>query len=70
MFQEWLKIGDYPDLLLKYRWWTFRIFLEGKAEKYSQDLRIITHWEPKSYGFYMQRASNYGEFKGKKLDLS
>ncbi|NEN91943.1 MAG: IS200/IS605 family element transposase accessory protein TnpB [Okeania sp. SIO3H1] len=44
-------------------WRTFRTFLEGKAEKYGRDFRIISRWEPTS-----QVWSNCG-FKGGKLDL-
>ncbi|MGD1806087.1 RNA-guided endonuclease InsQ/TnpB family protein [Dapis sp. BLCC M126] len=45
-------------------WRTFRTFLEGKAEKYGRDFRVISRWEPTS-----QVCSNCG-FKGGKLDLS
>ena len=45
-------------------WRTFRTFLEGKAEKYGRDFRIISRWEPTS-----QICSCCG-FKGGKLDLS
>ncbi|MGD1699631.1 RNA-guided endonuclease InsQ/TnpB family protein [Dapis sp. BLCC M229] len=44
-------------------WRTFRTFLEGKAEKYGRDFRVISRWEPTS-----QICSNCG-FKGGKLDL-
>ncbi|WP_202219195.1 zinc ribbon domain-containing protein [Okeania sp. KiyG1] len=44
-------------------WRTFRTFLEGKAEKYGRDFRVINRWEPTS-----QVCSNCG-FKGGKLDL-
>ncbi|WP_293081712.1 RNA-guided endonuclease TnpB family protein [Okeania sp. SIO3B5] len=44
-------------------WRTFRIFLEGKAEKYGRDFRVISRWEPTS-----QTCSSCG-FKGGKLDL-
>ena len=44
-------------------WRTFRTFLEGKAEKYGRDFRVISRWEPTS-----QVCSNCG-FKGGKLDL-
>ena len=45
-------------------WRTFRTFLEGKAEKYGRDFRVISRWEPTS-----QICSCCG-FKGRKLDLS
>uniref|UniRef100_UPI00341D53C4 zinc ribbon domain-containing protein n=1 Tax=Okeania sp. SIO2F4 TaxID=2607790 RepID=UPI00341D53C4 len=41
-----------------------RTFLEGKAEKYGRDFRVISRWEPTS-----QKSSNCG-FQGGKLDLS
>ncbi|NEQ77146.1 MAG: IS200/IS605 family element transposase accessory protein TnpB [Okeania sp. SIO2C9] len=44
-------------------WRQFRTFLEGKAEKYGRDFRVINRWEPTS-----QICSNCG-FKGGKLDL-
>ncbi|GGA52558.1 transposase [Okeania sp. KiyG1] len=44
-------------------WRQFRTFLEGKAEKYGRDFRVISRWEPTS-----QICSNCG-FKGGKLDL-
>ncbi|MDY7002626.1 MAG: RNA-guided endonuclease TnpB family protein [Cyanobacteriota bacterium] len=44
-------------------WRTFRAFLEGKAEKYGRDFRVISRWEPTS-----QVCSCCG-FKGGKLDL-
>ena len=44
-------------------WRQFRTLLEGKAEKYSRDFRVISRWEPTS-----QVCSNCG-FKGGKLDL-
>ncbi|NEN92577.1 MAG: IS200/IS605 family element transposase accessory protein TnpB, partial [Okeania sp. SIO3H1] len=44
-------------------WRQFRTFLEGKAEKYGRDFRIISRWEPTS-----QVCSDCG-FKGGKLDL-
>ncbi|NET17197.1 MAG: IS200/IS605 family element transposase accessory protein TnpB [Okeania sp. SIO1H6] len=44
-------------------WRTFRTFLEGKAEKYGRDFRVISRWEPTS-----QVCSCCG-FKGGKLDL-
>ena len=44
-------------------WRTFRIFLEGKAEKYGRDLIVISSWEPTN-----QTCSNCG-FRGGKLDL-
>ena len=44
-------------------WRQFRTFLEGKAEKYGRDFRVISRWEPTS-----QTCSNCG-FKGGKLDL-
>ena len=45
-------------------WRQFRTFLEGKAEKYGRDFRVINRWEPTS-----QKCSCCG-FKGGKLDLS
>ena len=44
-------------------WRQFRTLLEGKAEKYGRDFRVISRWEPAS-----QVCSNCG-FKGGKLDL-
>ena len=44
-------------------WRQFRTFLEGKAEKYGRDFRVISRWEPTS-----QVCSCCG-FKGGKLDL-
>ncbi|WP_366558190.1 RNA-guided endonuclease TnpB family protein [Okeania sp. SIO3B5] len=44
-------------------WRQFRTFLEGKAEKYGRDFRVISRWQPTS-----QVCSNCG-FKGGKLDL-
>ncbi|WP_367267832.1 RNA-guided endonuclease InsQ/TnpB family protein [Okeania sp. SIO2C9] len=44
-------------------WRKFRTLLEGKAEKYGRDFRVISRWEPTS-----QVCSNCG-FKGGKLDL-
>ena len=44
-------------------WRQFRTLLEGKAEKYGRDFRVISRWEPTS-----QVCSNCG-FKGGKLDL-
>ncbi|WP_366558090.1 RNA-guided endonuclease TnpB family protein [Okeania sp. SIO3B5] len=44
-------------------WRQFRTFLEGKAEKYGRDFRVISRWEPTS-----QICSNCG-FKAGKLDL-
>ncbi|MGD1703362.1 RNA-guided endonuclease InsQ/TnpB family protein [Dapis sp. BLCC M229] len=44
-------------------WRKFRTFLEGKAEKYGRDFRVINRWEPTS-----QTCSSCG-FKGGKLDL-
>ena len=41
----------------------FRTLLEGKAEKYGRDLRVINRWEPTS-----QKCSCCG-FHGGKLDL-
>ena len=55
---------NYLELFLKHGWRTFRTFLEGKAEKYGHDLRVISRWEPTS-----QICSCCG-FKGGKLDLS
>ena len=45
-------------------WRTFRTFLEGKAEKYGRNFRVIGRWEPTS-----QVCSCCG-FRGGKLDLS
>lgn len=45
-------------------WRTFRTFLEGKAEKYGREFRVINRWEPTS-----QTCSCCG-FRGGKLDLS
>lgn len=45
-------------------WRTFRVFLEGKAEKYGREFRVISRWEPTS-----QTCSCCG-FRGGKLDLS
>ena len=45
-------------------WRQFRTFLEGKAEKYGRDLRVINRWEPTSQICCCCR------FKGGKLDLS
>ena len=45
-------------------WRQFRTFLEGKAEKYGRDLRVINRWEPTS-----QICCCCG-FNGGKLDLS
>ena len=45
-------------------WRTFRTFIEGKAEKYGHDFRVISRWEPTS-----QICFCCG-FKGGKLDLS
>ncbi len=45
-------------------WRQFRTLLEGKAEKYGRDFRVISKWEATS-----QICSNCG-FKGGKLDLS
>ncbi|MGD1699715.1 RNA-guided endonuclease InsQ/TnpB family protein [Dapis sp. BLCC M229] len=44
-------------------WRTFRTFLEGKAEKYGRNFRVINRWEPTS-----QKCSCCG-FRGGKLDL-
>ncbi|NEP79767.1 MAG: IS200/IS605 family element transposase accessory protein TnpB [Okeania sp. SIO3B3] len=44
-------------------WRTFRTFLEGKAEKYGRDFRVISRWEPTS------RVCSCCGFKGGKLDL-
>ncbi|NEP91272.1 MAG: IS200/IS605 family element transposase accessory protein TnpB, partial [Okeania sp. SIO2C2] len=44
-------------------WRTFRTFLEGKAQKYGRDFRVISRWEATS-----QTCSCCG-FKGGKLDL-
>ncbi|WP_363267636.1 RNA-guided endonuclease TnpB family protein [Okeania sp. SIO2B3] len=44
-------------------WRQFRTFLDGIAEKYGRDFRVISRWEPTS-----QICSNCG-FKGGKLDL-
>ncbi len=64
MFQEWLRIGNYLELFLKHGWRTFRKFLDGIAEKYGRDFRLISRWEPTS-----QTCCCCG-FKGGKLDLS
>ncbi|NEP57740.1 MAG: IS200/IS605 family element transposase accessory protein TnpB [Symploca sp. SIO2G7] len=45
-------------------WRQFRIYLEGKAEKYGREFRVISRWEPTS-----QTCSCCG-FRGGKLDLS
>ncbi|GGA34608.1 transposase [Okeania sp. KiyG1] len=45
-------------------WRQFRTLLEGKAEKYGRDFRVISRWEATS-----QTCSTCG-FKGGKLDLS
>ena len=45
-------------------WRQFRTLLEGKAEKYSREFRVIDRWLATS-----QICSNCG-FKGGKLDLS
>ncbi|MGB3404453.1 MAG: RNA-guided endonuclease TnpB family protein [Microcoleaceae cyanobacterium] len=45
-------------------WRQFRTFLEGKAEKYGRDFRVISRWEPTT-----QRCHACG-FVGGKLDLS
>ncbi len=45
-------------------WRQFRTLLEGKAEKYGHDFRVISRWESTS-----QKCSCCG-FKGGKLDLS
>ena len=45
-------------------WRQFRTLLEGKAEKYGRDFRVISRWEPTS-----QICSSCG-FKDGKLDLS
>ena len=45
-------------------WRQFRTFLEGKAEKYGRDFRVISRWEPTS-----QKCSCCG-FSAGKLDLS
>ncbi|GET44320.1 RNA-guided endonuclease InsQ/TnpB family protein [Microseira wollei] len=44
-------------------WRQFRTFLEGKAQKYGREFRIISRWEPTS-----QTCSCCG-FRGGKLDL-
>ncbi|NEO99826.1 MAG: IS200/IS605 family element transposase accessory protein TnpB [Symploca sp. SIO2E9] len=44
-------------------WRQFRTYLEGKAEKYSREFRVISRWEPTS-----QTCSCCG-FRGGKLDL-
>ena len=64
MFLGWLRIGNYQEPFLKHGWRTFRTFLEGKAEKYGHDFRVLSRWEPTS-----QICSCCG-FKGGKLDLS
>ncbi len=45
-------------------WRQFRTLLEGKAEKYSREFRVISRWEPTSQICYACG------FKGGKLDLS
>ncbi|NES21970.1 MAG: IS200/IS605 family element transposase accessory protein TnpB [Symploca sp. SIO3E6] len=45
-------------------WRQFRTYLEGKAEKYGREFRVISRWEPTS-----QKCSCCG-FRGGKLDLS
>ncbi|NEQ64668.1 MAG: IS200/IS605 family element transposase accessory protein TnpB [Symploca sp. SIO2D2] len=45
-------------------WRQFRTYLEGKAEKYGREFRVISRWEPTS-----QTCSECG-FRGGKLDLS
>ncbi len=45
-------------------WRQFRTLLEGKAQKYGRDLRVISRWEPTT-----QKCSCCG-FVGGKLDLS
>ncbi|NET17500.1 MAG: transposase [Okeania sp. SIO1H6] len=40
-----------------------RTFIEGKAEKYGRDFRVISCWEPTS------QTCSWCEFKGGKLDL-
>ncbi|NEP05323.1 MAG: transposase [Okeania sp. SIO2G4] len=72
-FQVWSKTATHPHPLLggeqegwvsDLGWRQFRTFLEGKAEKYGRDFRVISRWEPTS-----QMCSCCG-FKGGKLDLS
>lgn len=45
-------------------WRQFRTYLEGKAEKYGREFRVISRWEPTS-----QTCSICG-YRGGKLDLS
>ncbi|NEO75913.1 RNA-guided endonuclease TnpB family protein [Moorena sp. SIO4G3] len=45
-------------------WRQFRTYLQGKAEKYGREFRVISRWEPTS-----QTCSCCG-FRGGKLDLS
>ncbi len=45
-------------------WRQFRTFLEGKAEKYGRNFRVISRWEATT-----QKCSCCG-FRGGKLDLS
>ncbi|NER51718.1 MAG: IS200/IS605 family element transposase accessory protein TnpB [Symploca sp. SIO1A3] len=45
-------------------WRQFRTYLEGKAQKYGREFRVISRWEPTS-----QTCSCCG-FRGGKLDLS
>ncbi len=45
-------------------WRQFRTLLEGKAEKYGRNLRVISRWEPTS------KTCSSCRFKGGKLDLS
>ncbi len=45
-------------------WRQFRIYLEGKAEKYGREVRIIDRWEPTS------QVCSQCRFRSGKLDLS
>ena len=44
-------------------WRQFRILLEGKAQKYGRDFRVISRWELTSYGSCMQRPSHVVDLK-------
>ena len=73
MYLDWLKTVTHPHALLggeqegwvsDLGWRQFRTLLEGKAEKYGRDFRVISRWEPIS-----QVCSCCG-IRGGKLDLS
>nr|WP_293098694.1 zinc ribbon domain-containing protein [Okeania sp. SIO2F4] len=63
-FLEWLETVNYLEPYLMHGWRQFRTLLEGIAEKYGRDFRLISRWEPTS-----QTCSSC-RFKGGKLDLS